>query len=63
MGNFKKENFTESTAGETCLKIVQQAAGSGATPTDPVTGKRLSRVQMEHAKNNEHDSVKVVVTS
>lgn len=62
--NHIKENFEESE-GLTCLKMEFVTAGLDRTPTDPVTGKRLSRPQMEFAKSFQttSDSVRAVVTT
>lgn len=50
MSNHKKENFVED-GGETYLKLEIVAIGADRIPLDPITGKRLSRPQLEHAKS------------
>jgi len=65
MSNLNKENFIDQY-GKTCLKMEFVAAGTGITPVDSTTGKRLSRPQMEYAKTlgvTETGAVRAVVTS
>ena len=64
MSNMIKENFGLSPDGIFGLKVEVKPAGTGITPVDAITGKRLSRPQMEHAKTEPvRDAVRGVVTS
>ena len=64
MSNMIKENFGLSPDGIFGLKVEVRPAGTGITPVDAITGKRLSRPQMEHAKTEPtQNAVRAVVTS
>ena len=64
MSNMIKQNFGESPTGEVGLKLALRSAGTGITPVDPITGKRLSRPQMEYAKAQpDSKAIRAVVTS
>ena len=64
MSNMIEQNFGISPDGIFGLKVEVRPAGTGITPVDATTGKRLSRPQMEHAKTESvRDAVRVVVTS
>lgn len=64
MSFFEKENFgTDPTTGAIGLKVQVNLAGSGEHPVDPVTGKKLSGLQCEAAKETSDKNIRVVVTS
>jgi hypothetical protein len=66
MSNMVSENFgVDPTTAAFGLLMEIKIAGGGTTPVDSVTGKRLSRMQMESSKDSGtvNKPVKGVVTS